>query len=68
VGVKVRVVVVVGVFVGVSVGVSVGVGVGVSDVPQQSFSYTTLIGVEPERTTNESFSKQNSNPIVRVGE
>ena len=49
--------------VGVGVtGTSVDVGVGVTGVPQQSFSYTTLIGVEPERTTNESFSTHNSNP------
>ena len=53
--------------VGVGVtGTSVDVGVGVTGVPQQSVSYTTLTGVEPDNTTNESFSKQNSNLNLTV--
>ena len=57
----------VGVGVGVGVSeVSVGVGVGVVGGKQQSVSYTTLTGVEPDNTTNESFSKQNSNLNLTV--
>jgi hypothetical protein len=52
----------------VTVGVTVEVGVGVGDTgKQQSVSYTTLTGVEPERTDNPSFIKQKSTgPIVTV--